>query len=97
MATESEFLNLAEQMFDAIEARFDDDFDGEITRSGNVLKIVPDNGNEIVLNLQTPWQEIWMASKLGGFHFRHEGGDWRDTRTSETLQDKLENTLERLL
>lgn len=97
MATESEFLNLAERTFEAIEERFDDDFDGEVVRSGNVLKIVPDNGNEIVLNLQTPWQEIWLASRLGGYHFRYVEGAWRDTRTNETLDAKLEDTLARLL
>jgi CyaY protein len=30
-------------------------------------------GSEIVVNLQKPLQEIWLASRSGGYHFRFDG------------------------
>ncbi len=30
-------------------------------------------------------REIWVAAKAGGFHFRHDGIAWRDTRDGTDL------------
>ena len=44
-----------------------DDFD--CSRSGNVLTIELDSGEQVVVNIQTPMHEIWCASRFGGHHF----------------------------
>ena len=36
--------------------------------------------SRIVVNTQPPLQEIWLAARAGGFHFRHVQGRWLDTR-----------------
>jgi len=83
--TESEFLALAEQTLTAIETAFeraagDSDCDLECSRSGNVLDIeFIDNGSKIIVNSQAPLQEIWVAAKSGGFHYRYDGGRWLNT------------------
>ncbi len=38
------------------------------------------NRSQIIINLQKPLQEIWMAAKAGGFHYRFDGEHWADTK-----------------
>ena len=40
------------------------------------------NRSQIVINLQKPLQEIWMAAKAGGFHYKFNSSQWRDTKDS---------------
>jgi len=89
--TESEFLKQAEATLDQIEATLEVladtcDLDVECTRSGNVLEIeFIDNGSKIIVNSQTPMQELWVAAKSGGFHFRTNGAQWLNTRDGGEL------------
>ncbi|HEY4139425.1 MAG TPA: frataxin domain-containing protein, partial [Casimicrobiaceae bacterium] len=32
-----------------------------------------------------PNRELWVAARAGGFHFRADGGQWRDTRSGDDL------------
>jgi CyaY protein len=84
--TESEFLALAEAALAKIEATLETasdsgELDVECSRNGNVLEIeFIDNGSKIIVNSQAPMQELWVAGKSGGFHYRHESGRWLNTR-----------------
>jgi CyaY protein len=79
--TDSDYLTRAEAVLDAVERAIDDtDADIELERSGNVLTLEFANRSKIIVNLQPPMQEIWIAAKAGGFHFRYVDGAWRDTR-----------------
>ena len=79
--SDSEYLTRAEAVLAAIERSLDDtDADIEFERSGNVLTLEFENGTKIIVNLQPPMQEIWIAAKSGGYHFRFVDGKWRDTR-----------------
>lgn len=89
--SESEFLALAEATLDAIEASFDrlndaDLLDVECSRSGNVLEIeFIDNGSKIIVNSQAPMQELWVAARSGGFHYKRIGERWINTRDQSEL------------
>jgi CyaY protein len=89
--SESEFLELAEATLDAIEAGLeqaieDSDLDIECSRSGNVLDIeFIDGGTHIIVNSQAAMQEMWVAAKSGGFHYRRVDGQWRNTRDGSEL------------
>jgi CyaY protein len=89
--SESEFLALAEATLDAIEASLDrlndaDLLDVECSRSGNVLEIeFVDNGSKIIVNSQAPMQELWVAAKSGGFHYKRVGEQWLNTRDGSEL------------
>jgi len=89
--SESEFLELAEATLSAIETGLDraaeqGDLDVECSRSGNVLDIeFVENGTHIIVNSQAPMQEMWLAAKAGGFHYKREGGQWRNTRDGSEL------------
>ena len=88
---ESEFLAQAEATLSAIEAALDrlndeDMLDVECSRSGNVLEIeFIDNGSKIIVNSQAPMQELWVAARSGGFHFRWDGAAWLDSRDGGEL------------
>ncbi|WP_317203207.1 iron donor protein CyaY [Janthinobacterium sp.] len=89
--SESEFLALAEATLTAIEASLDrlndaDLLDVECSRSGNVLDIeFIDNGSKIIVNSQAPMQELWVAAKSGGFHYKRVGAQWLNTRDGSEL------------
>lgn len=93
--TESEFLALADATLSQIEAAFErvvneTDVDVECNRSGNVLEIeFVDNGSKIIVNSQAAMQEMWVAAKAGGFHYRHENGAWRNTRDGSEMMAAL--------
>ena len=93
--TESEFLELAEETLDRIEAALDrlaeqDMVDVECSRSGNVLEIeFLGNGSKVIVNSQAAMQELWVAARSGGFHYRHVDGKWSDTRSGLELFSAL--------
>jgi CyaY protein len=93
--SESEFLAQAEATLDAIEAALDrlnnqDLLDVECSRSGNVLHIeFIDNGSKIIVNSQAPMQELWVAAKSGGFHYKRSGAQWINTRDGSELFSAL--------
>lgn len=95
MMSETEFLDLAESTLDTIEAAMDrlndaDVIDVECKRSGNVLEIeFIDNGSKIIVNSQAPLQEMWVAAKSGGFHYKRDGGNWINTRDGSELYAAL--------
>ena len=93
--TESEYLVLAEAVLNDIEIRLEQiadssDVDIECSRSGNVLEIeFIDTDSKIIVNTQAPMQEIWMAARSGGFHYRFNGQQWLDTRDGSELYAAL--------
>ena len=93
---ESEFLAQAEATLSAIEAALDrlndeDMVDVECSRSGNVLEIeFIDNGSKIIVNSQAAMQELWVASRSGGYHYKQkDGGKWINTRDGSELFEAL--------
>ncbi|HLX03629.1 MAG TPA: iron donor protein CyaY [Trinickia sp.] len=82
--TDSEYLTRAEAVLAAIERASDViDADIEFERTGNVLTLEFENKTKIIVNLQPPMHEIWIAAKAGGFHFKFVDGEWRDTRSGQ--------------
>jgi CyaY protein len=79
--TDNEYLTLAEAALAAIERDVDNaEADIEFERSGNVLTLEFENRTKLIVNLQPPMHEVWLAAKAGGFHYKYVDGKWRDTR-----------------
>jgi CyaY protein len=79
--TESEFLSASDAIFAQIENALDQvDFDVDPLLSGNVLEIEFEDGSKVIVNRHTPNQELWIAAKSGGYHYRQQGGAWINTR-----------------
>ena len=88
---ETEFAGLADATFSRIEEALEAsgaDLDFELA-AGGVLEIEFVDGSKIIVNKHAVAHEIWVAARSGGFHFRHDGADWRDTRDGESLLAKL--------
>ena len=58
----------------------DDVIDIYTHRTGGLLELSFPNGSKIIINTQPPLQEIWLAARGGGFHYRWVQGRWCDTR-----------------
>ncbi|WP_302172641.1 iron donor protein CyaY [uncultured Hydrogenophaga sp.] len=83
--TDTEYLDRAEALLKAIELacdRLNDDTDADIDnqRVGGMITLTFSNRTQIIINLQKPLQEVWLAAKAGGFHYRHDGTAWMDTK-----------------
>ncbi len=83
--TDIEFLDRAETLLKAIELgcdRINDNTDADIDnqRVGGMITLTFANRSQIIINLQKPLHEVWMAAKAGGFHYQHNGVAWTDTK-----------------
>ncbi len=83
---ESEFHARAEATLNAIERAIEAvDIDADAERQGGVLTLELAGGSKVVVNIQAPMQQIWVAARSGGFHFGWVDGAWRDTRDGREL------------
>lgn len=83
--TDPEFMDRAEILLKAVEAccdRINDDSDTDIDnqRVGGMITLVFPNQSQIVINLQKPLHEIWLAARSGGYHYKYDGHRWMDTK-----------------
>jgi CyaY protein len=95
MIDESAFIALTDRVFDTIGAALDAaESDLDWSENDGVLTIECADGSRVIVNRHMPNRELWVAAKSGGFHFRAEGGAWRDTRSGEELGTALEQLLQ---
>ena len=92
--SDADYHRLASQVLASIEATIDrwldeDVIDIDTQRTGGLLELVFPNGSRIIVNTQPPLHELWLAARDGGFHFRHAGGRWVDTRTGDDFFESL--------
>lgn len=81
---EREYHRLADATLNTIETRLEEaDIDFERISEGIIEVELP--ASKIIINKQAVMQEIWLAAKSGGFHYRHVDGQWLDTRSGEEL------------
>jgi CyaY protein len=71
-------LARVEACCDRINEATDADIDNQ--RVGGMVTLTFRNGSQIVVNLQKPLHEIWMAARAGGFHYKFDGTRWLDTK-----------------
>ena len=67
----------------------DDVVDIDANRTGGLLELALPNGSMIVINTQPPLQELWLAARSGGYHFKHVGGGWLDSRDGRDFFEVL--------
>jgi CyaY protein len=83
--TDLEFMDHAEQLLKAVETscdRINDDNLADIDnqRTGGMITLVFPNKSQIVINLQKPLHEVWLAAKSGGYHYKFNSAQWFDTK-----------------
>lgn len=92
--TDAQFHSVADAVLRQVEQTLDrwledDVVDIDTRRTGGLLELLFPDRSHIVINTQPPLHEIWLASRAGGFHFRHEAGRWVDTRGSDSFFEVL--------
>jgi CyaY protein len=93
----SEFDSLADTVLTQIALALDEseaDCDCE-TKGEGVLELEFPDGSRIIVNRHSAAQEIWVAAKSGGCHFRWSGSDWVDTRDGGELFGTLSKLVSR--
>ena len=83
--TDLEYLDHAEALLASVEAscdRINDASDADIDnqRVGGMVTLTFADRSQIIVNLQKPLHEVWLAARAGGFHYRWDGEGWRDTK-----------------
>jgi CyaY protein len=83
--TDQEFMDRAEALLKAVEVacdRINEESDADIDnqRTGGMVNLSFSNRSQIIINLQKPLHEVWMAAKSGGYHYRWVEGLWQDTK-----------------
>lgn len=86
--SDADYRRLCDRILGSIEASVDtwlqdDVIDIDSHRTGGLLELAFPGGSKVIVNTQPPLQELWLAARAGGFHFRHVDGAWRDTRSGE--------------
>ena len=83
--TDLEYLDSAEELLKAVETCCDhindhSNADVDNQRTGAMVTLSFANRSQIIINLQKPLQEVWMAAQAGGFHYKCQDGRWLDTK-----------------
>lgn len=83
--TDLEFMDQAERLLAGVETssdRLNEDTNVDIDnqRVGGMVTLTFPNRSQIVINLQKPLHEVWLAARCGGFHYKFDGTHWQDTK-----------------
>ena len=92
--TDTEFMDRAEALLQAVEVccdRINEQTDADIDnqRVGGMVTLVFANKSQIIINLQKPLHEIWMAARSGGYHYKFADGLWLVTRDNNEFFSSL--------
>ena len=95
--TDQEFLDRAERLLSGVESgcdRINDQTDADVDnqRVGGMITLTFGNRSQIIINLQKPLHEVWLAARGAGHHFRFVGGAWRDIRSGEEFFQRLSHS-----
>jgi len=71
--------------------RINDETDADIDnqRVGGMVTLTFRNRSQIVINLQKPLHEVWLAARCGGFHYKFDAGLWMDTKGQGEFWESL--------
>lgn len=86
--TENEFNELADAVFERIEAALDGT-DIDYDSNGSVLEMEFADGSKVIVNRHVPNREIWLAARSGGFHYAYVDGRWLSQRDGSELYGRL--------
>lgn len=86
--SDADYHAKAQALLACIEAQIDAWLDDDVVdidshRTGGLLELSLPGGSKIVINTQPPLQEIWLAARAGGYHFKWDGAQWVDREGQE--------------
>lgn len=91
---ETAFIEASEALMMAVEkAILNADLDVDCDRSGNVLTLESDDGQQVVINRHVATQQMWLASRQGGMHFSWIDDRWFSQRDALDFWQALNQAL----
>ncbi len=97
---ERAFETLADRTLQHLFARIEEQLEAvDAELRGGILTIELDDGRQYVINKHAPNRQIWMSSPVSGAsHYEHdsESGEWRSTRDTGLLVQRLAEELRTL-
>lgn len=92
--TDLEFLDQAELVLRRVEDacdRINDSCQADIDnqRVGGMITLTFENRSQVIINLQKPLHEVWLATQSGGYHYHWVDHQWRDTKGEGEFFDQL--------
>lgn len=89
------FHELAEKLFNSIEKKIENfhsksDIDCEINY--NMMIITFENKSKIIINQKEALNQIWLATKKSGYHFKYKKYQWICVRTKKIFWKVLEES-----
>jgi CyaY protein len=92
--SDSEYHRRTAAVLASIEAHIDrwlqdDVVDIDTRRSGGLLELTFTDASKVIVNTQPPLQELWIAARSGGFHYKFIDGRWSDTRSGREFFEAL--------
>ena len=91
----TEYNQIVDDLMFLIEETIEDSsIDIDCENSGGMLTLtIERNASQIILSRQTATSELWLADRSGGFHFVLRAGQWHDTKSGETLADRIQKAI----
>jgi CyaY protein len=92
--SDAQYRRITSAVLASLESTVDRWLEGDVIdidshRTGGLLELSFPGGSKLIINTQPPLQELWLAARAGGFHFRHVDGHWCDTRSGDDFFDVL--------
>jgi CyaY protein len=82
----ADFEVLALAALNKLRAALESDPELDVEEKGDgVIEVSFEDDARIIVNRHSAAQEIWVAARSGGFHFRWDGAAWRNTRDGSEL------------
>ena len=82
--TDSEFLELADMLYQKIEDNIEDSgADIDYDQNGGLLTLEFENRTKLIINRQQPLHQIWLATRENGHHYDYKAGKWIDDRSGD--------------
>ena len=86
--SDADYLAKAHALLASIETQVDAWLDADVVdidshRTGGLLELSMPGGSKIIINTQPPLQEVWLAARAGGYHFKWDGSQWVDREGQE--------------
>ncbi|MDY6891264.1 MAG: iron donor protein CyaY [Pseudomonadota bacterium] len=89
--TESEFMREVDATLGRIEEILDAaETDLDCESNAGMLSVTCENGSQIIFTRQPPVKQLWLATRNGGFHFDHDGTQWRRDSDGAPLAEVLQ-------
>lgn len=87
---ETEFNRLVDDTLARIEEGIESSgVDIDYETAAGILTLEFEDGSKVIINRQGATQELWVAAKAGGFHYRWVDGAWRNTRDGSEFMAAL--------